>query len=434
VAKLFKLWLTKVLYSISRFFKLGVGGTWPGHILLKLSPNALGTFSSHLSHGIVLITGTNGKTTTTKMVVTILEECGLNCVTNSSGANLLNGITSAFVANASLKGVPSANIGVFEVDEAVFPKALEELSPRIVVILNLFRDQLDRYWEVDTIAARWRSALSGLSKEVAVILNADDPTVASLAAEVPNKCLFFGLDNSSFYQEVAPYVQDALFCPLCETRLAFKGYYFSHLGDWFCTGCSSHRPNLDISSKVFNLPMPGKYNYYNATAALLVARVLGLDFADSVTSLKSITPAFGRLEEFEYGANKILILLSKNPVGFNASIRTLREFSNGKIVAFLVLNDNIPDGRDISWIWDVNFQPFEKLLRVVVVSGLRAEDLALRLKYAGFKKNLMYVNRDLKKALFLAVSKLEEGERLYVLPTYSAMLQVRKILTGRSIL
>lgn len=429
----FSLGLAKTITFISRTFNLGAGSTWPGHLLLKLNPNSPKRLSQKLPLGTILITGTNGKTTTTRILRHLLASHGFVSITNASGANLLNGITSALVSGTPLLTPSRAQLGVFEVDEGAFPEVLAQLSPRIVVLLNLFRDQLDRYGEIDAIISKWQSALTGLPRETTVILNADDPAIASLGVSLPTPPLFFGLANPAFYQELPQSAQDAIFCPLCGGRLNFSGIYFSHLGEWACPKCGNRRPAVAISSLDFTQPLPGVYNYYNAAAALLVARVLGLAEEGSYSALATVTPAFGRLEELRYCNTSILILLSKNPAGFNEALRTLSTLSKGTVTTLLALNDKIPDGRDVSWIWDVDFQILVENARLVIVSGRRSFDLALRLKYAGIGGPRLNIIPDLKRALLSAIEKVPPGGRLYILPTYSAMLEVRRILKGRSL-
>ncbi len=395
--------ISKAISRVSKLLNLGSGETWPGEIALKLDPNILAKISPE---NIVLIAGTNGKTTTALMIKTILENGGKKMVHNASGANLLNGIVSAVLIS------PKTDWGVFEIDENTLPQVLKYVEPRVIVLLNLFRDQLDRYGEVDTIAAHWKKALENYSGQL--VLNADDPQIAVLGNK---KSVYFGLDNPTLFQKTPEHAMDSQFCPHCGHRLKYQGTYYSHIGVWHCPSCQLERPKPSITAA--NYPLPGVYNRYNTLAAIAVARVLNLP-----VNLENFSAAFGRQEQI----GNTRLFLSKNPAGFNESLRTvLKAFArpplaNGSrtIQLLLVLNDRIPDGRDVSWIWDVDFEMIPKNISLAA-SGDRAFDLALRLKYAGLEPRVVKLVDGVKKA---------ES----ILATYSAMLEVRKILTGKKIL
>ncbi|HCR92379.1 hypothetical protein A2875_00115 [Candidatus Gottesmanbacteria bacterium RIFCSPHIGHO2_01_FULL_46_14] len=412
--------LGKLVSWASKTFGLGAGATWPGEIALRLNPTILSSLACNLKKGVILVAGTNGKTTTSKMIQIILEQNGLSVVHNSSGANLDNGIVSALI------GKSNADWGVFEVDENTLPSVISVLSFRpksrnpekkqwipdqvrddkrtIIVLLNIFRDQLDRYGEVDVIAQKWEKALRG--SKATIIANADDPLIAHLGLFA--KATFFGINDKTKFFTTMEHATDSTFCLNCGSRLKYEGIYFSHLGIWECTKCREKRPKPNISDG--KSPLPGLYNLYNTLAAMSVAKILGIK-----ADLAGFHPAFGRQEE----VGNVKIFLSKNPAGFNQSLRTVLELGAKNLL--FVLNDRIPDGRDVSWIWDVDFEMIPKDVSVRV-SGDRVYDLALRLKYAGIKADI-YEN--LEDAL---------SGPLYVLPTYSAMLEVRKILKGRKIL
>ncbi len=401
--------LGKFVHVILRLFGFGAG-TWPGEVALRLSPHILSSFASQFQKGIILVGGTNGKTTTALMIKTILEAQGERVVHNASGANLLNGIVSACIQEASWNGNLHADYGVFEVDENSLPiviKSIKSVKSKVVlVLLNLFRDQLDRYGEVDVIAQKWESALRG--SNAIIIANSDDPLVAHLGLHA--KTIFFGINDKTKFLPKMEHATDSTFCLNCGSRLKYEGIYFSHLGIWSCTKCGEKRPKPDIFEG--KSPLPGLYNRYNTLAAMSVAKSLGLKM-----DLAGFHPAFGRQEEI----GNVKIFLSKNPTGFNQSLRTVLELGAKHLL--LVLNDRIPDGRDVSWIWDVDFEMIPKHVSVAV-SGDRVYDLALRLKYAGINANIC---ENLENAF-------ETTETLFVLPTYSAMLDVRKILIGKKIL
>lgn len=500
----------KLVSLISKSFNLGAGATWPGEITLGLKPDILKNFASKLKKGTIIVAGTNGKTTTSLMIKKILEDNGETVIHNASGANLLNGVVSAFIENASWFGEIDADWGVFEVDENSLPVVLpflqghsersEESSASasldpssrskigiqddkrlIIVLLNLFRDQLDRYGEVDVIAEKWEKALrqqrkqdrqeSKTGNQIQIIADADDPLIAHIANMSNSgngrgvKNTYFGLNEPELFLGQMEHATDSTFCLNCGNRLTYQGIYYSHLGLWHCEKCGEKRPEPKLSK--WESPLPGIYNLYNTLAAVSVAKDLKIRDKEINDSLKNFSPAFGRQEEFKIdghtssasgrtslGASKtVKIFLSKNPAGFNESLRTVLSLGARNIL--LVLNDRIPDGRDVSWIWDVDFEKITEQdgtenaepngTMKIIVSGDRCFDLALRMKYAEISqksnskvkngKNLGFITEpDLDKAIKLALSQTQKGKTLYILSTYSAMLEVRKILTGKKIL
>ena len=442
----------KFISFISRIFNLGSGGTWPGEMAIQFKPDILHDFFSQLKKGCILVAGTNGKTTTTLMIKKILVKEGLRVLHNESGANLLNGVVSTFVQNSSWTGKIDADFGVFEIDENTLPFVIsfiksEKFSLRsndkklIIVFLNLFRDQLDRYGEVDVIVEKWEKALAtNGNSTMQIIANADDPLICEIARKASKNVTFFGLDDSSQFMKQMEHATDSIFCPRCGTRLEYKGIYYSHIGNWSCPKCKNKRPKLDMAT--WDYPLSGLYNRYNTLAAVSTVKALGITDEIIKKAFSDFSPAFGRQEEFVFNGKKIKIFLSKNPAGFNESLRTV--ISMGAKEILFVLNDRIPDGRDISWIWDVDFEMLPGYV-MPVVSGDRAYDLALRLKYAkpvyklpkgaiSAPQTPILVYEDLKKALEFCLGSPNKDEILYILATYSAMLEVRKILKGRKIL
>ena len=419
----------------SRTFGLGAGETWPGESALNISPHLLSPLAKQMHQGTILVAGTNGKTTTSLMIKTILQYENFSVVHNSSGANLLNGLVSSLIGASSIGGTIKADWGVFEVDENSLPIILRYVMPKIIVILNLFRDQLDRYGEVDVIAEKWMKALKGLTSETTLILNADDPLVASLGKKVSANTLYFGLTQKSEQASGLEHATDSIFCLFCGSRLMYNAYYFSHLGDWYCPVCGEKRPALSLSS--WESPLPGLYNKYNTMATALTAQQIGIHNNHIKEALKGFAPAFGRQEECNINGKTVKLFLSKNPAGFNASLRAVLDMKPRVIL--LALNDRIPDGRDVSWIWDVDFEMIPENV-TVVVTGDRVYDMALRISYtrkftnANLKSQMILVEPDTKKAIQTVLGKLNTKEMACVLPTYSAMLDIRKILTGKKIL
>jgi len=423
----------KFISKFNKIFNLGNGSTWPGHIALKLNKNFIKqTIGSKTK--VVLVAGTNGKTTTSALVSHILKENGFSIIQNKSGANLLNGTASAIIQGIkpfSLK--TDQDYLILEVDENNLPLLINQANPSYIIALDLFRDQLDRYGEIDSIIKKWKDAFGKLSGNTTLILNADDPQVSYLGKNLKSRILYFGLNENE--QEIIEHGADSIFCPKCQHLLDYKSITFSHLGNWFCANCSEKRPDLDISN--FEIyPIPGTYNKYNTLAAILLATDQKLPKKLITETLKSFKPAFGRQEEFNVDGKKVKIFLSKNPTSFNESLSTISDLKADNIL--IILNDMIPDGLDISWIWDTNQEEVLSNITNIVVSGDRCFDMGLRLSYISseFKiSNLKFrIESDLKDAISLALEKTVQNQTLYILPTYSAMLETRKILTGKKIL
>lgn len=417
--------LGKLISTISKTFRLGAGATWPGEIALRIHPRILRILAARVPH-LILVAGTNGKTTTVKMIETILAGQGKSVMRNASGANLDNGLVSALLTDIYAKYV------IFEVDEATLPNVLKDVTPEIVVLTNLFRDQLDRYGEVDTIAEKWLVALGGLDGHTTVIVNCDDPHLSFIGSQLKTKVKYFGLEDPTLFLPKMQHATDTIYCPNCGARLTFAGVYFSHLGKWACGHCSFTPPKEDVTARDFESPIEGVYNTYNTLAAALTCRVLGIGDQEIKLGLTHFTAAFGRMENIVVRGRRVKILLSKNPTGFNESLRTVAD-SQDKGPVLILLNDRIPDGRDVSWIWDVDFE-FYRDFPKYLVSGDRVYDMAIRLKYAEIDGKKIDVIRSLTDAVDQAVYSVSENEVLWVLATYSAMLDVRKILTGRKIL
>jgi UDP-N-acetylmuramyl tripeptide synthase len=321
--------------------------------------------------------------------------------------------------------------------------------------LNLFRDQLDRYGEVDTISQRWKEAIASLPPETVIVANADDPTLSYMGQQLSQKVLFFGLSEPEQYLDEMPHAVDSIYCPSCGHPLEYKGVYLSHLGDYNCPSCGFHKGQLAINSNDYPQILIGLYNKYNTLAAVLAAQQLSVDEATIRDTITNFQAAFGRAEELEVNGKHVRILLSKNPVGMNETIRAVNQARGKRQEArgdraevegeipfppspvLLVLNDRIPDGTDVSWIWDVDTEKLVEQGGTLVVSGDRVYDMALRLRYSQPDSNnnmQLIVKEDLKEAISTALEHTSQDETLHILPTYSAMLEVREILTGRKIL
>ncbi|MGH7777480.1 MAG: MurT ligase domain-containing protein [Candidatus Dormibacterales bacterium] len=443
--RLAAVWAGKVTGALSRAARQGGGTTLPGDVARALHRGVLQDLSGDLAGGVVLIAGTNGKTTTARLVTTMLEGLPSRVVANRSGSNLITGITAAAVARAGLGGRLEADWGVFETDEASLPAAVRETRPRAVLVGNLFRDQLDRYGELETTALTIQRALGDLPGGSVAVLNADDPRVAEIGLGLGRPPLWYGIDDRRVSADHLPHAADAVTCPRCGSRLAFDAVYVGHDGEYRCPAGDFQRPTLEVAATdvrldglegvsaslggtSVRLPLGGLYNAYNLTAAFAVGRAVGLDPALMATQLGKAQAAFGRQERVSCGGHEVMLLLAKNPAGFNEVLKGAVELAGGR--HFLIgLNDRIADGRDVSWIWDVDFEVLAALPLSVQVAGTRAHDLSVRLKYAGVTASPPEV--DFERALDRFLASLPPGAPGFALCTYTAMLDLRQVLSRR---
>ena len=447
------IWAAKAAARASQAFGRGGGTAIGGVLALRVDRDIARRLASQLGQGCVLVTGTNGKTTTSRLISETARVAGLDPLANASGSNLMRGITSTLALAAGVSGsIPEADrrLGVFEVDEATLPAALLALRPRLVVFTNLFRDQLDRYGEVETVAALWREALTNAPADLHLVLNADDPTVASLG-EGREGVTYFGVDALDLNRTATEHASDALSCR-CGARLFYDVAYFAHIGHWRCEACGRFRPrpheaasNVQLrdgrslrfqlvgaeTSQALELGLGGLYNVYNALAAAATATALDLSADAVVAALNQATAAFGRQEVFEFDGRRVEVFLGKNPAGLNQVLSTLL-LDPQRRTALFILNDDTADGRDVSWVWDADFEMAAAQFETVIVSGTRAEDLALRLKYAEWPEPSLSVVPDITQALSQAVTTTASGETLTIVPTYTAMLTVRALLARRA--
>lgn len=510
--------------ALSRRLRLGGGTSIAGVVAQRLYPDIIEHLSTQLQQGSILVTGTNGKTTTSGFIAAILSDAGLRVWRNREGSNLMGGIAGALVIrtlpNGRLRRSGKA-ISIFEVDEAVMPQAVRTVPTRVAVFTNLFRDQLDRYGEVDSVLERWKQAIKSLSPETILVLNADDPTTADLGRHFAGRVIYFGIEDHNLdldHQEGASarhQVLDTRICPNCGDEYTYSLRLYSHIGHYRCPNCNQGRPQAEIrATKVENdsfdrlriqvelpeqqgeivVPLPGLYNIYNALAAIASARALGIAWEPIVSGIEQFKPAFGRGERVQIEGRTLRMLLAKNPTGFNEVLRTLFTHGNKRHVLF-VLNDNIADGKDISWIWDVDFEQALQGFATLTVAGTRARDLALRLKYAGLdpqdmviappaplrterkdgrasvvrrrqrqaRRGTRLVTADpgelslaehgasetlqmssaspqtngrtygIAQALDRAISQTPEGETLFIVPTYTGLLEIHRELERRGL-
>lgn len=510
--------------ALSRRLRLGGGTSIAGIVAQRLYPDIIEHLSTQLQQGSILVTGTNGKTTTSGFIAAILSDSGLRVWRNREGSNLLRGIAGALVIrtqpNGKLRRAGQA-ISIFEVDEAVMPQAVKTIPTRVAVFTNLFRDQLDRYGEVDSVLERWKQAISSLPPETTLVLNADDPTIADLGRDFAGRVVYFGIEDHDLdlmRQDGSGerhQVMDTRVCSNCGSEYTYDLRFYSHIGHYRCAGCGQERPQVSIAAqKVENesfdrlriqitspeqageiiVPLPGLYNIYNALAAIATAQALGLAWEPTVSGIEQFKPAFGRGERVQVAGRTIRMLLAKNPTGFNEVLRTLfhgNENSDGTQAknhqrhVLFVLNDNIADGKDISWIWDVDFEQALQSFATLTIAGTRARDLALRMKYAGLEMQEMVIAPSaplraerkserpassrrrrrgghqaelspvemettgalslaiqpqtpgktfgIAQALDQALSRTPEGETLFIIPTYTGLLEIHRELERRGL-
>ncbi|MBA3262811.1 MAG: DUF1727 domain-containing protein [Thermoleophilaceae bacterium] len=438
--------LARLVRAASRRLGRTGGTTAPGRLLLRLSPGALDRMAHDLDEGSLLVSATNGKTTTSAMLAACLERAGRPVVHNRAGSNMARGVATALLDADRGAG----QLGLFEVDEAWLPGVAEQINPRLLLLSNLFRDQLDRYGELELLADRWAELVERLDGSARFVLNADDPLIADLGRG-RDGVTYFGVEDDSQALPGMQHAADSKHCRNCGHAYTYEAIYLGHMGRYRCPNCGRERPapqvaatrvaldgmtgsELDLRTPQgklsVRLPLPGLYNAYNAVAAAATALELGVPLATVGEALEGFSGAFGRVETIPIGGRRVSILLVKNPAGANEVLRTLT-LEAGRLDLWLALNDRIADGRDVSWIWDADFEVLAGRVRRATCSGTRAEEMALRLKYAGIDAELV-VERDLERSLDQAVATAT-GERLYALPTYTALLELRDLLARRGL-
>lgn len=417
-------------------------------MLLRLRPEAVGDLARALPRGTALVSATNGKTTTSRMIAGAIREAGWRLVTNQAGANLESGVATALLDDARRR--PASEIGLFEVDEAALPAVAAAAGPRVLLLMNLFRDQLDRYGEIETLAAKWAEMIATLAPETIVVANADDPAVAALARDREGT-IYFGLEDDRASLPELPHAADSKRCRRCSTPLVYDRVFLGHQGHWRCPTGDDARPAPQVRATSVGLDgirgvdlvietpagtvtsrigLPGVTNAYNATAAAACAVALGIPMEAVGRALADTRPAFGRGEWVTLAGREVILLLAKNPTGANETIRTVL-LDPGPVHLLMALNDRTADGHDTSWIWDVDVEQLLPRLGSLTLTGDRAHELGLRFRYAGLPRDGMVVQPDLEAALDSALAATPEGSALSVLPTYTAMLDLRALLVRR---
>jgi UDP-N-acetylmuramyl tripeptide synthase len=431
--------------GLSRVAGRGGGTTLPGKLLWKLDPGAIDLLAARLPEGAALVSATNGKTTTNAMAAAILGRRH-RLAWNRSGANLVSGVASTLLA------ADAAELGLFEVDEAALPEVARRVRPRAVCLGNLFRDQLDRYGELELLAERWRATVQELPAGAVVVANADDPQVGDLGT-ASGGAVRFGVDDATHARPGLQHAADSKWCIRCGRPYRYAAAYVGHLGEYECAACGHRRPALDVAARNLELhgvqrsaftlvtrddetrielALPGLYNVYNALAAASLALALGASLDDVREGLDGFRAAFGRFERITSGDRQLLMLLVKNPAGANEAIRTLLDGGDPHVVV-IALNDAIADGQDVSWIWDVDFEPLLAAAGRIVATGDRAAELGLRCVYGGLPPDRLEVVPDLGAGLDRGLELTPAGGELVVLPTYTAMLRLRAIAAARGL-
>jgi UDP-N-acetylmuramyl tripeptide synthase len=452
--------LAKTTGALSRISGRGGGTTLPGRVLVKLEPDAIERLAAGLEHGSIVISSTNGKTTTAGMIAGILRADGRDPVHNRAGSNMHWGVATALLEQ-------QGDEGLFELDEAWLPRVAPQLRPRLLVLGNLFRDQLDRYGELERLADEW-AVMVGELPDVDLALCADDPLIADLGRDRETGrprtrsggggVMYFGIEDRSQALPELQHAFDAKHCRRCGAPYRYDRAFVGHLGHYSCPNCDADRPAPDVAatrielrgmsgSRIevttpegdleLDLPLPGLYNVYNALAAITAGLRSGVPLATIGEGLAATQAVFGRVETIEVEGKPVSILLIKNPAGANEVLRTLsleRE-DDGQagdgLDVWIALNDRIADGRDVSWIWDADFELLSEGVRRVVCSGTRAPEMALRLKYAGWPTDRIEVASGIESSLDAAVA--EAPGRLFALPTYTALLELRTLLSDRGL-
>jgi UDP-N-acetylmuramyl tripeptide synthase len=442
--------VARAVGALSRRSGRGGGTTLPGRLLVRMAPDAIERLAAQLDRGSIVVSSTNGKTTTAGMISEVLRADGRRPVHNRAGSNMHWGVATALLER-------DGDEGLFELDEAWLPHVAPQLRPRLLVLGNLFRDQLDRYGELERLADGWAELVARLEGSSEFALNADDPLIADLGRDKELRrrpgVTYFGIEDESQALPELQHAHDAKHCRRCGAPYVYDRAFVGHLGHYTCPNCDADRPAPDIAatgielhgisgSRVhittpqgdldLDLPLPGLYNVYNALAAVTAGLRSGVSLERIGQGLKSMRAVFGRVETIEVADKALSILLIKNPAGANEVLRTLRlESTNGGIDLWLALNDRIADGRDVSWIWDADFELLADGVRRVVCAGTRAPEMALRLKYAGWPQDSIEVIEPIEQSLDEAVSGTPG--RLFALPTYTALLELRTLLAHRGL-
>ena len=433
--------------SVNKILHLAksAGTSLPGVVALKISKNFLSFLSGYCREKVITVTGTNGKTTTAGLFAHILKTAENNVLHNEKGANMLSGIASSLAVG--YKPFSNFDYAVLESDEAYLTKLYDYLNPDYLIVTNLFRDQLDRYGELDTTAKKIQEAVAK-KHALKLLVNADDPMLSEIGKD--NKRIYFGFNEitykTSMQESQAP--AESVYCP-CGADLSYEKRYYAHIGRYYCKNCTRTRPEPDYkgyaviyddfseiylkyfkngqeTENYFKLNIAGLYNAYNALAAISMALELCIDPPVIQKGLDTYKSVFGRAEKFVLNGKNVLVQLIKNPTGASEVLRTVNNKANSLLL--IIINDNYADGRDVSWLWDADFELLKDYPGDIIVSGIRAYDMAVRLKYAGFEQSRIKVIKDIKDAVEYSAAQVNPEGRLLIMPTYTALLEMQKFL------
>lgn len=441
----------KLAGKTGRLLKIGGGTSMPGVIARRIDPKVLRKVIGGSRARKIVVCGSNGKTTTCRMLAAIGNASHLRLTQNRSGSNLLPGVTAVAVNGANLFGNLSADLLVFEIDEATIRHAVPEIEPDVVIVNNIFRDQLDRYGELYSVAAALETMIVNLPPEATVVLNGDDPLVANFAPDARARRLYFGMRTDDVGTQVPEHAADTIRCVRCQHDLVYTKAYISHLGDYRCPQCGYARPPLDIAvthvaldplgpSTVtletpigigeFALSLQGLHNVYNAAGAVSGALALDLDPAVFGEAFASLRPAFGRLEDIQAGDKHIVLAFVKNPISYNTTLRTILQ-RPGKKHVLSVHSNAETDGEDFAWLWDIDLEELTPQLASLVTSGTKAEELAMRFKYAGVPEDMINIVIERPAALDAALANIAPGETLYIMSGYTPLHELRRVMQQR---
>lgn len=432
----------KLLIQVSRLIG-NQGSNFPGKLARRIYPEILKELAARIDGKTIIVTGTNGKTTTSNMLARIINETGATLVHNQAGANMIPGITTAFIAAASCMGKKIFDYALLETDEANVPLLLREIKADIVLITNFFRDQLDRYGELDHTIQVIKAAVKG--KEIDLVLNADDPLSAHFQNLTAVHCWYYGFAPGNYNNHDSGESREGRYCVICGQELQYQSYHYAQLGKFSCPGCGNHNPNLDftghdlimkpsieltVDDMSLKSPYQGFYNAYNIVAAVSAARLLRIKPSYIEKGIATYRPRAGRMETFTINGRPVILILVKNPTGLNQSLAAVTDNKSSKNV-FFALNDKDADGRDISWIWDADIEAIETDSRInqIVCSGIRSGDMALRIKYAGYPADRLLIKSSLKEGIEHITGI--GSEMTYILSTYTALFECRKILLNQ---